>query len=90
LTLPSGSHLGPYEILALLGAGGRGEVYRARDPRLERDVAVKLLPEGTLVEPARLARFPPIDADFRAFQEVLCSYQANSVTEGEETNASQD
>ena len=42
--LPSGTKLGPYEIVAPLGAGGMGEVYRARDPRLERSVAIKILP----------------------------------------------
>jgi serine/threonine protein kinase len=42
MTLPAGSRLGPYEILAPLGAGGMGEVYRARDTRLERTVAVKV------------------------------------------------
>jgi serine/threonine protein kinase len=42
--LSAGTRLGPYEILAPLGAGGRGEVYRARDPKLKRDVAVKVLP----------------------------------------------
>ena len=41
--LPSGSRLGPYEILTLIGAGGMGEVYRARDPRLAREVAIKVL-----------------------------------------------
>jgi tetratricopeptide (TPR) repeat protein len=44
LALSAGSHVGPYEIIALLGAGGMGEVYRARDSRLERDVAIKVLP----------------------------------------------
>jgi serine/threonine protein kinase len=45
LTLAAGSRLGPYEILSAIGAGGMGEVYRARDTRLERTVAVKVLPE---------------------------------------------
>jgi serine/threonine protein kinase len=45
LTLAPGSRLGPYEILSAIGAGGMGEVYRARDTRLERTVAVKVLPE---------------------------------------------
>ena len=46
MTLAAGSRLGPYEILAQIGAGGMGEVYRARDPRLNRDVAIKILPEA--------------------------------------------
>ena len=44
MTILSGSRLGPYEILAPLGAGGMGEVYRAQDPRLGREVAIKVLP----------------------------------------------
>ncbi len=45
MTLMNGSRLGPYEILAPIGAGGMGEVYRARDTRLNRDVAIKVLPD---------------------------------------------
>jgi serine/threonine protein kinase/Tol biopolymer transport system component len=52
-----GSRLGPYEILSILGAGGMGEVYRARDTRLQRDVAIKVLPAGFSTDPERLARF---------------------------------
>jgi non-specific serine/threonine protein kinase len=57
LPLPSGSRLGPFEILAPLGAGGMGEVYRARDPKLGREVAIKVLPESVARDPEALARF---------------------------------
>lgn len=57
MTLVSGSRLGPYEIVALLGAGGMGIVYRARDERLQRDVAVKILPPGVLTDEAARRRF---------------------------------
>jgi len=57
VTLSPGSKLGPYEIVAPLGAGGMGEVYRARDTRLARDVAIKALPEAFARDPERLARF---------------------------------
>src|SRR5262245_33209656 len=52
-----GTRLGPYEILAPLGAGGMGEVYRARDTRLGREVAIKVLPAGLSQDPERLKRF---------------------------------
>src|SRR5688572_14077123 len=57
MMLGPGSRIGPYEIVALLGAGGMGEVYRARDARLKRDVALKFLPESVAGDPERLARF---------------------------------
>jgi serine/threonine protein kinase/Tol biopolymer transport system component len=57
MTLTAGTKLGAYEILAPLGAGGMGEVYRARDPRLGRDVAIKVLPAGYSSDAERLRRF---------------------------------
>lgn len=57
MALKPGTHLGPYQILAALGAGGMGEVYRARDTRLERNVAIKVLPEHLARSPEALARF---------------------------------
>src|SRR5689334_14962424 len=57
MPLTPGTRLGPYEIVAPLGAGGMGEVYRARDARLERDVAIKALPAPFADDPDRLARF---------------------------------
>jgi Tol biopolymer transport system component len=57
LTLTSGTHLGPYEILSAIGAGGMGEVYRARDTKLNRDIALKILPDAFASDPDRLARF---------------------------------
>jgi serine/threonine protein kinase len=56
-TLVTGARLGPYTILAALGAGGMGEVYRARDENLGRDVAIKVLPNVCLSDPERLVRF---------------------------------
>jgi serine/threonine-protein kinase len=53
----AGSRLGPYEIVAALGAGGMGEVYRARDTKLQRDVAVKILPDAFALDAERIARF---------------------------------
>src|SRR5271157_948020 len=55
--LAAGTRIGPYEILSAIGAGGMGEVYRARDPRLKRDVAIKVLPPSFSSDPQRLQRF---------------------------------
>src|SRR5438876_1900564 len=57
MTLSPGLRLGPYEILGPLGAGGMGEVYRARDTRLDRDVAIKVLPQLLAADPKALSRF---------------------------------
>src|SRR5688572_24802683 len=57
MPIPSGTSIGPYEIVGWLGAGGMGEVYRARDPRLGRDVAIKVIPESFASNATRLARF---------------------------------
>ena len=57
MTLHSGMQLGPYRILAPLGAGGMGEVYRALDTRLDREVAVKVLPAGSVGDASAETRF---------------------------------
>ena len=57
MTLVPGDRLGPYEIVSALGEGGMGEVYRARDTPLDRDVAIKVLPELVRARAERLARF---------------------------------
>src|SRR6476661_5318044 len=57
MSMSAGTRLGPYEVIAPLGAGGMGEVYRARDPKLNREVAIKVLPEAVAHNPDRLARF---------------------------------
>jgi Tol biopolymer transport system component len=95
MTLASGTRLGPYEILASLGAGGMGEVYRARDTRLGRDVAVKVLPDRIAQDPAALARFereaktisalshPHICALFDVGREGESEYLVMELLEGE-------
>lgn len=55
--LAPSTRLGPYEIVALIGAGGMGEVYRARDPRLRRELAIKVLPRRMAEDSERLRRF---------------------------------
>src|ERR1051325_2750027 len=57
MPLASGTRLGPYEVIAAIGAGGMGEVYRARDKRLNRDVAIKVIPAIFAGDADRLARF---------------------------------
>jgi serine/threonine protein kinase len=67
MSLKAGAKLGPFEILSLLGAGGMGEVYRARDTRLDRTVAIKVLPESLQRDPALKARF---DREARAISSL--------------------
>src|SRR6476646_1854114 len=57
MPLAAGTRLGPYEILSALGEGGMGEVYRARDTKLDRAVAIKILPEAFEADAERIARF---------------------------------
>jgi serine/threonine protein kinase len=65
MPLVLGSQIGPYQILSLIGAGGMGEVYRARDPRLDRDVAIKVLPEAFAADPDRVNRIEQEPAQLR-------------------------
>ena len=57
MPLTTGARLGPYEIVSALGAGGMGEVYIARDSKLNRDVAIKILPDALAADPVALNRF---------------------------------
>ena len=95
MTLSPGFRLGTYEILASLGAGGMGEVYRARDAKLGRDVAIKVLPERVAADPDTLARFerearavaslshPNILAIFDFGSEGGVAYAVTELLEGE-------
>ncbi|MDP9267070.1 MAG: protein kinase [Acidobacteriota bacterium] len=95
MTLSAGSKLGPYEIHSPVGAGGMGEVYRARDTRLGRDVAIKILPEGFTQDTDRLRRFeqeahvvatlnhPNILAIFDVGKEDGAPYLVTELLEGE-------
>ncbi len=57
MALSEGTKIGPYEVIGLIGQGGMGEVWRAHDTKLDRDVALKVLPEAFTSDPDRLARF---------------------------------
>src|SRR5258705_11995821 len=57
MSLSPGSRIGPFEVLGAIGSGGMGDVYRARDTRLNRDVAIKVLPDLFARDPERLTRF---------------------------------
>src|SRR5262245_27406190 len=57
MALSPGTRLGPYEVISAIGAGGTGEVYRARDTKLGREVAIKVLPTGAVADPERRERF---------------------------------
>src|SRR3974390_467191 len=95
MPLLSGTKLGPYEILSALGAGGMGEVYRAHDTRLDRDVAIKVLPAYLTSDPDRLRRFeqearataalnhPNILAVFEMDTDDSVSYLVEELLEGE-------
>jgi serine/threonine protein kinase len=67
MALPCGTRLGPYDILAPLGAGGFGEVYKARDTRLDRTVAIKILSSA---DPELKARF---EREAKAIRNLMCS-----------------
>ncbi len=79
-----GSKLGPYEITAAIGAGGMGEVYRATDTTLEREVAIKVLPQAFVEDKERLARFElwriPCEPDAR--RGSLCSSEPTERRDG--------
>ena len=95
MPLPSGSKLGPYEISSVLGAGGMGVVYRARDPRLGREVALKVLPDDDAWDAERLERFehearaaaalnhPNIAAVYDVGREGAVRYVVHELLEGE-------
>src|SRR5262245_710017 len=100
MPLSTGTRLGPYEILAPIGAGGMGEVYRAHDSRLERQVAVKVLPEHLSRCPQALSRFiretkvvaalshPNLLAIFDTGNENEISYAVTELLDGESLRAS--
>src|SRR5450830_1396326 len=95
MAISAGTRLGPYEILAPIGAGGMGEVYRAKDPRLGREVAIKVLPASFSQDADRLRRFeqearaagilnhPNITAVYDIGQHDGAPYVVSELLEGE-------
>ena len=80
MTLDSGARLGPYEIVALIGAGGMGEVYSARDTRLDRTVAIKVLPAEAAAEPAASSASDPSLAKWREDRRRRFEQEARAVS----------
>jgi len=99
MSISKGERLGSYEIVSLLGAGGMGEVYRAHDARINRDVAIKILPESVASDPDREARFsqearaagalnhPNIVAIYDVGRQGRCSYIVSELVQGESLRA---
>src|SRR5580765_6603488 len=95
MPIAPGSRLGPYEVVAQIGAGGMGEVYRARDARLSRDVAIKVLPASFSADADRLRRFeqeakaagvlnhPNVTAVYDIGQQDGAPYVVQELLEGE-------
>src|SRR5580704_5538342 len=102
MALTSGTKLGPYEIQSLIGAGGMGEVYRAHDSRLDRTVAIKVLPESFSADRERLQRFsqearaaaalnhPNILSIFDIGEEARAPYVVSELLEGETLRAAEE
>ena len=74
MSLQPGTQLGPYSVIAKIGEGGMGEVYRARDTKLDRDVALKVLPEAFTADPDRLVRYYTLTLDTAWHQSSCGSY----------------
>ena len=73
MSLEPGTSLGSYEVVTKIGEGGMGEVYRARDTKLDRDVALKVLPQAFTEDPDRLARFDRVLDDGRGWVPAIRS-----------------